>query len=461
MTVAARPAIGALDTPARLGPIQYLGYAAGEVANNLAFQMVSTFILLYYTDVAGISAGTAGTLLLVVRIWGGVTDLLAGQRVDKTSTRWGKFRPYLLFGPLPLFALLVAVFSIPGGLGDGGLIAWALVSYALFQLAYSLVNIPYGALAAAMTQEPDERAKLSSSRSVAAAFTILAIAAVVSPQIQRADDLQRSLTVATVVFAVVGFALYLWCFATTKETVQRDAETVSMRDTGTMLRQNRPLIILCSSCLLFLTGMFSLSTVAIYYARDVLGNADYYIVMAIVQTVAMVVAAALVPKTVASFGKKGAYILSGIVAVVGAVGFALAPSSIPAIGIAFYGLLGLGLGGANTLIFALQADTVDYGDWQSGVRAEGASYSVLSFTRSIGQGIGAAAAAFTIGIGGYVSGAAAHSDAALNSIRVAAGIVPAVAIVAAVVVMLAYPLTEERFREITAEIAVRRAGQAT
>ena len=149
--------------------------------------------------------------------------------------------------------------------------------------------------------------------------------------------------------------------------------------------------------------MFSLSTVAVYYARDVLGNADLYIVMTLVQTVAMVVAAGLIPKAVAAVGKKRAYIVSGVVAVLGAVTFALAPSSAPAIGITCYGILGLGLGAINALIFALQADTVDFGEWRSGVRAEGASYSVLSFMRKAGQGIGGAAAAYTIGFGGYVS----------------------------------------------------------
>lgn len=84
---------------------QYLGYGVGEAANNLTFSMVSAFLLIYYTDVAGISAAAAGTLFLVVRVWGGITDLFAGNRVDDTSTRWGKFRPYLLFGSLPLLAL--------------------------------------------------------------------------------------------------------------------------------------------------------------------------------------------------------------------------------------------------------------------------------------------------------------------------------------------------------------------
>jgi glucuronide carrier protein len=336
---------------------------------------------------------------------------------------------------------------------------WAFVSYALFSLAYSFVNIPYGSLAAAMTQEPDERAKLSSARAVSASATILLIAVVVSPQIQSSGDLQRSLTVTTAAFAAIGLALYLWCFATSREAVRTTTERVGMRETAAMIKRNRPLVMLCLATLLFLTGMFSLSAVAVFYARDVLGNADLYIAMTAVQTIAMVVAAALVPAAVARIGKKHAYVLSGVIAAFAAVGFALAPASTPEVGIAFYGLLGVGFGAINALIFALQADTVEYGEWDSGVRAEGASYAVLSFTRKAGQGIGGAAAAYTIGIGGYVSGAATQTGSALTSIRVAAGIVPAVAVVAAVAVMLAYPLTEQAFRAVVADLAQRRASQ--
>jgi glucuronide carrier protein len=444
----------------RLGPLRYLGYAAGDVANNLTFSTVSAFLLIYYTDVAGISAAAAGTLFLVVRVWGGVTDLFAGRRVDETNTRWGRFRPYLLFGSVPLLLLLIALFSIPSGLSDSGKVVWAYVSYALFQLAYSFVNIPYGSLSAAMTQEPDERAKLSSSRAVAASITILAIAVVVSPQISGGGDLQRSLTITTVVFAAVGLALYLWCFSTSRETVQRDAEQVSLRETVAMMRRNRPLVLLCASSLLFLTGMFSLQTVGVYYARDVLGNADLYIVLTLVQTVGMIVASVLVPVAVETIGKKRTYLVAASIGAAGAVGVALAPGSTPAIGIAFFGVLGVGMGVINTLIFALQADTVDYGEWNSGVRAEGGSYSVLSFTRKAGQGVGGAAAAFVIGAGGYVSGAASQSDAAVRSIRVAAGILPAAVFVAAAAVMLTYPLTEKAFRGIVAEMAERRAAAA-
>jgi glucuronide carrier protein len=193
---------GGPGTAMKLRGIQYPGYGAGDAANNLTFSLVSSFLLIYYTDVVGISAAAAGTLFLIVRVWGGVADLIAGRAVDATNTRWGKFRPYLLFASIPLLLLNVAVFSIPGSLGASGQLAFAYVSYVLFQLAYSFVNIPYGSLSAAMTQDPDERAKLSTSRTIGTSLMILVIAVVVSPQISGGGDLQRSLTLTTVVLAV-------------------------------------------------------------------------------------------------------------------------------------------------------------------------------------------------------------------------------------------------------------------
>ncbi len=446
--------------PSRLRVSQYLAYAGGDVANNLTFSMASAFLLIYYTDVAGIAAGTAGTLFLVVRIWGGVTDLFAGRAVDATNTRWGKFRPYLVFASPWLLLLLVALFSIPEGLGDGAKVAWAYASYALFSLAYSFVNIPYGSLAAAMSQESDERARLSTARMMAASLTILLIAVVVSPQISSSSDLQRSLTMTTVAFAVFGMLLYLWTFSSARETVARAAGKVSMRQTLGMLRHNCPLVVLCLSSLLYLTGMFSLQTVGVYYARDVLEDADLYIVMVVVQTVGMVVAGAFVPKAVELLGKKAAFIAAGVLGAATGLGLALSPGGTPAVGITFFGLFGIALGMVNTLIFAIQADTVDYGEWQSGIRAEGSNYAVLSFTRKAGQAVGGAAAAYTIGIGGYVSGAADQTDGAITSIRVAAGVVPAVVILAASAVMLTYPLTEQAFRSLVGDMAQRRATEA-
>jgi glucuronide carrier protein len=438
---------------------QYLGYAAGDVANNLTFSLASSFLLIYYTDVAGIAAATAGTLFLVVRVWGGVTDLFAGRIADATSTRWGRFRPYVLFGSIPLLLLNVALFSIPSGLSQDTKVLYAYLSYALFSLAYSFVNIPYGSLSAAMTQVPEERAKLSTARMVASSLTILLIAVIVSPQIEGAADLQHSLTVITIAFAVVGFSLYLFTFLTSHEMIRHETRKVSLSETLMMMRRNKPLVVLCVSALLCLSGMFSLQTVGVYYARDVLNNANLYIVLTVVQNVCMIIAAVALPPMMGLLGKKGAYLLGGVVAAVGGVGVAVAPGSMPWIGIVAFGVLGMGLGLTNTLIFAFQADTVDYGEWRSGVRAEGSSYAVLSFTRKTGQGIGGAIAAYTIGLGGYISGGASQTDTAVTSIRIAAGAIPAGLIIGAAAVMLAYPLTERAFRAMVAEMAQRRVSE--
>src|SRR4051812_33232091 len=292
---------------------QFLGYATGDAANNLAFSMPSMFLLIYYTDVVGLSAAAVGTMFLLVRFWDALADVFAGRVVDRTQTRWGKFRLFLLFASLPLLLLSVAVFSVPGGLSHNGALVYAYVSYALFGLAYSLVNIPYGSMATAMTQRSEERAKLATYRVFGSNLTILMLALVVAPQIKGSDDLQRSLTVTTLAFAGIGFALYLCTFFSAKEQVRRDVPKVSVRQTIDTVKHNKPLLMLCLSSLVFLIGMFALQTVGIYYARDVLGNANYYVLLIVVQTAGMLLAAAFVPHFVRTIGKKRGYLSFGAV----------------------------------------------------------------------------------------------------------------------------------------------------
>ena len=140
----------------------------------------------------------------------------------------------------------------------------------------------------------------------------------------------------------------------------------------------------------------------------------------------------------------------------GGVGLALAPASAPVVAFACFFVIGIGMGGVNTLMWALEADTVEYGEWKTGVRTEGITYALFSFTRKQGQAIGGAAAAYTIGIGGYIADSASQPDSAITAIRVAAGAVPAVVMAIAMAIMWAYPLTESRFREIVREVAQRR-----
>jgi glucuronide carrier protein len=162
-----------------------------------------------------------------------------------------------------------------------------------------------------------------------------------------------------------------------------------------------------------------------------------------------------IPKIVAAFGKKRAYLVAGAVAVLGGIGIALAPPSVLALPLICFAVYGIGIAAVQSLMWALQADTVEYGEWASGVRAEGSNYAALSFTRKVGQGIGGALAAYSIGLGGYVAGAPTQLPGALDAIRYVTGGGTALFVAIGAAVMLVYPLTEERFREIVVDLAER------
>jgi glucuronide carrier protein len=242
--------------------------------------------------------------------------------------------------------------------------------------------------------------------------------------------------------------------------VQRDVARVSLRQSLATLRGNRPLLLLCLSALAFLTGMFTLQTLQAYYARDVLGDANYFIVLSLVTTGLMFVVAPLVPRMVRTLGKRKAYVLAGVLSSVAALGIAVTPPTAPGLAIGFFALYGIGLAAVNGLMFALEADTVEYGEWRSGVRTEGTTYAVFSFTRKVGQAVGGAAAAYGLGLVGYVAGAGTQSAATADGIRYVAGFVPAVCIGIGVLIMLAYPLTERTYTAMVAEVAARRAARA-
>ncbi|MBA8989026.1 glucuronide carrier protein [Curtobacterium pusillum] len=443
---------------AKLSKTSIIGYGAGDAANNLAFTTATMFLLVYYTDVAGISAAAAGTLLLVVRVFDALADVFAGRIVDRTySKRFGKFRPFLMFGSVPLLLLTVATFSVPQ-IGESGMLIYAYLTYAALGLAYSLVNIPYGSLAGAMTQVGTERAKLASARSIGAAVTGAGLGIFLAPHIVPGADLQTLFTIVTLCFVVVGTAMYFFTALTAKERVQRTVAHVTMRQSFRTLKSNKPLLLLCLSSFVFLTGMLALSTVQLYYLRDVLGAVSLYPLISLIQLALTFGLAAFMPKVVRAFGKKTAYIAGGAVMVIGGIVIMVAPQSMPAIGFTGLVVAYVGLVSVNMLVWALEADTVEYGEWKTGVRTEGITYALFSFTRKTGQAVGGALAAYALAWGGYSAGAATQSAHAEFGIRAATGLIPAVGALVAIAIMLLYPLTDKRHAQIVAEVAARRAA---
>lgn len=444
----------------KLNKLSIVGYGAGDAANNLAFTTATMFLLVYYTDVAGISAAAAGTLLLVVRLFDAFADVLAGRIVDRTySKRFGKFRPFIMFGSIPLLLLSMAVFSVPQ-IGESGALLYAYVTYAALGLAYSLVNIPYGSLAGAMTQDPGERAKLGSARLVGALTVSSALGIFVAPLIKPGADLQQMFTTITLVFVVIGTALYFFTALTAKERVHRSVPKVSLKQSMETLKSNKPLMMLCLSSFFFLTGYLALTSVQLYYLRDVLGRLDLYPVLSIIQLALTFVLAAFMSRLVRTIGKKNVYIYSSVITIAGGAIIFLTPSSQVWIGFSGLVISLVGVLAVNIVVWALEADTVEYGEWKTGVRTEGITYALFSFTRKSGQAVGGALAAYALALGGYKSGGVAQTPDAIFGIQVAAGALPAVMVILAVLVMSKYKLTDARHAEILKEIQARRTNTA-
>jgi glucuronide carrier protein len=439
----------------KLNKLSIIGYGAGDAANNLAFTTATMFLLVYYTDVAGISAAAAGTLLLAVRIFDAFADVFAGRVVDRAfSKRFGKFRPFIMFGSIPLLLLSVATFSVPQ-LGESGTLLYAYITYAALGLAYSLVNIPFGSLAGAMTQDPGDRAKLGSARMVGAMLVGSALGIFVAPLIKPGADLQNTFTTITLVFVVIGAALYFFTVFTAKERVHRAVPNVTFKQSMDTLKGNRPLLMLCVSSFFFLTGYLALTSVQLYYLRDVLHRLDLYPVLSIVQLVLTFVLAAVMPRLVRSLGKKRVYVYASLLTVVGGAIIFLTPASQVWIGFAGLVVSLVGVLAVNIVVWALEADTVEYGEWRTGVRTEGITYALFSFTRKTGQAVGGALAAYALALGGYKSGGTQTADA-IFGIQFAAGALPAIMTILAVLVMSKYTLTDTMHARILTEIQDRR-----
>ncbi|MCW2802231.1 MAG: glucuronide transporter [Propionibacteriaceae bacterium] len=455
-----------------------IGYGAGDFGFNLAFSLSTAFLLYYYTDVAGISAAAVGTMFLVVRLWDAIADLIAGRAVDKTMTRWGKFRPFLMFGAAPLLFMSFLVFHVPSSFSSGYKIIYAYATYAILGLVYSLVNIPYGSLASAVTQSVHERAKLVAARAFGASIGSVILTFVIGAMInnlksQKSDivtpeDLvayraavQGAFTKITLAFIVVGTLAFLFTAWACREKVVRTQARVSVRGTIETIKSNKPLGYLCGSSFFYLIGLFAVGGTTAFYAQYVLGNIGLVGIITLVNVGISLLITPVIPKIIDRFGKKKVYQYCGLFTIVGGVGLFLAPANMLWLVLLTLAIKGIGASLINTVMFGLEADTVEYGEWRTGRRSEGATYALFSFTRKITQSIGGAAGAWALAAGSYIAASATNPspvqpDSAIFAIKATIGLLPAACALIAMLIFVRYPLSDEKFKQIRNETESRK-----
>jgi sugar (glycoside-pentoside-hexuronide) transporter len=366
--------------------------------------------LYFYTDVFGISAAAAGTLIFVARFVDAFTDPLMGLIMDRTRSRWGRMRPYLLFGGIPMGVALVLVFSVPD-LSEGAKLVWAYATYILFGITFTIVGVPYSALTALMTDDYEERTRLSTIRMGCAFTGGLLVSAGTFWLVGFSSDVAVGFRNTMVFYAVLA-TLMLWvAFVSTSRVVAREAEYAATGSTISGWRDIDLRPILHNSHLwvvigIFCCGMMSFtvrSAATPYYFKYYVGRPDLIPVFFLVTLSAMLIGLLAVPRLTAALGKTRALYVGAAITVVGCSGFYfLSPESLVAI--FFFGCL-ISLGGTPVAVlgWSLLPDTVDYAQWRHGVRADGLVYSTASFFQKLAKMLGGSGVALMLALSGFVA----------------------------------------------------------
>lgn len=434
--------------------VERFSYGCGDFGCNIIYTAMSAFLMIYYTDYAGVNALAVGTIMMVSRIFDGVSDIIMGILVDRTKSRFGKARPWLLRMCVPFAVSGVLLFSVPTSWAATPKLVYVFITYNLVStVIYTAINVPYSALNALMTQDPYERSVLSIFRNLLATAGTLTINLCTLPLVEYFGDNASAWTKTFCVLGLLAVAAFLINFFGTKERVRpsgaaqnkgagQKAPDVPVMTGIKALFQNKYWIMMTGMLALFFL-MYSVNGGAtVYYAKDILGDRNLVGtingIFNIVQIAGMFFIAMLVKK----YGKRNVF-AAGLVLDI--IGMLILNFSNGVIGMIIVSSIIRGVGNAcgGATMWAMVSDTIDYGEWKTGVRTEGLVNSACSFGYKIGNGIGSALLGLILEIGGYVGEAATQTASALASIRVCFVWIPVAVYIAGLVIMKFYHLDRE------------------
>ena len=439
-----------------------LGYGLGDTASHFVWDMVGFWILIFYTDTFGISAAAAGTIMFIARIWDMVSDPLMGVISDRTRTRWGKFRPYILWMAVPYGVLAVLAFTTPD-LDQTGKVIYAAVTYLLLMTAYTAINLPYSSLGAVMTSDSIERTSLNTYRFICAfvgQLIVSGLALTLAGYFGQGDN-ARGYRLTVTLFAVISFVLFMITFFSTRERIQPPkAQEHSLKKDFRILLANRPWLILAVVGVVSFV-MFALQNLSLaYYFKYYIGREESVQLFNVVGSIALIVALPLSKPLARRFGKKNVFIGSSILS--GAFFVLLYLPGADSIGwIYALNILGkMAYAPAVPLLWTMIADAADYAEWKNGRRATGLFFSAATFAQKGGWGIGGALAGWMLAAYGYVEQAAQQTAFALTGIKLLISVFPGVLYISCAAALIFYTLDEATCATMKRELDERRASEA-
>ena len=443
------------------------GYALGDTASNLFWMTFVFFGSIFYTDVFGLAPASMATLFFVTRILDTVFDPIVGMIADRTTTRWGKFRPYILWMVVPFGVCGTLAFITPP-FGPSGKLIYAYITYGLIGLVYSAINLPYSALLGVISPSSVERTKTSSFRFVGAysAGLVVNLCTMYLVSFFGGKNQQLGFAMTVGLYAFLGMVMWIVCFLTTKErVVPKASQSPFLRDLGDVVT-NVPWLIL------FVLGIVTLSYVSIrngcfayyfkYYVGDqtVLGMQFTWKGMLgaflVSGSLATLFGTSLVGPIAARIGKRQLYmIMMGLASVLTIAFFFLRPQDV-IIMFVLQILANLIMGPTAALVYAMYADASDYSEWKTGRRSTGLVFAASSFAQKMGWTVGGAVTGYILAGFGYQAGVPQNADT-LTGLKLLVSFIPAVGSVIATFLPLLYTLDDKRMKVIEKELGERRA----
>lgn len=412
----------------KISNFEKIAYGGGDLASNFVLVLTSTFVTFFYTDALGLNAAIIGAIMMFSRLADGFTDIIMGYIMDKTRSKHGKARAWLLWLAVPIGISTILVFLVPN-IGDTGKYIYIAITYNLVTtFLYTMINVPYGALTSLMSRDQDQRMIINIFRMFMAQFGSLLINAFTLPLVNAmgGSTTQKSWIVVSIIYGVIATALFLLCFAKTKERVAvqiEKRETLGFLSSFKLIMKNNYWLLLVGIWVSMVLGMSMNMGVGTYYAKYILGNENIAGFLGALGIVPVLIIMPLTAPLNRKYGKRNVALVGSFINLFGQALMLFNPASASWLMVCAV-VKGIGSATLSGTMFAMIADTIEYGHWKTGTRVEGMLYSSTTFGAKVGAGVGGAVALGVIGMAGYDGLAAVQAPSAIEAIKVLYLIVP-------------------------------------
>jgi GPH family glycoside/pentoside/hexuronide:cation symporter len=435
-----------------------ISYGVADMGFNFYWANIATFLMIFYTDVFGISAAAAGSMLFAIKIVNAFTDPVIGAVADRTRTRFGKFRPYLVWMAIPLAAAGVLTYTTPDLDGNGKLI-WAYGTYLLMMLCYTGINIPYNALSGVMSGDPQERSTLNGLRFIFA-FGGSTLVTAATPSLVRwlgAGNERLGWQLTMVFWGVAATCLFTVTFFNTRERIAPSpAQKTSVRQDVKDLTRNGPWMVLFFLALIIMITITLRTSTAAYYFKYYVERPDLMAAFVPAYMMAAAAGASLTPVMTRFIDKKLLLMILMSATGVLSIAFFFIPKDQVWLMFALQIVIGLVLGPKSPLAFSMYADTADYTEWRTGRRATAMTFAAATFSQKLGTALAAVVMGSVFTALGYVANAT-QTPASKTGIVLLMSFIPAVFAFVAVAVMMFYKLDNRTLAQIQVDLAARKS----